>query len=40
MKKEDLYDYDRIPITKKMKRLYRMADLFAYPVTLKYKGER
>jgi hypothetical protein len=40
MKKEDLYDYDRIPITKKLKRWYRMADNFAYPVTLKYKGEK
>lgn len=29
-----------IPLTKKMKRWFRMADLFAYPVTLKYKGER
>jgi hypothetical protein len=25
---------------KKLKRYYRLADLFAYPVTLKYKGER
>ena len=40
MKKEDVYEYQRIPITKKMKRWFRMADLFAYPVTLKYKGER
>lgn len=25
---------------KKLKKYYRLADLFAYPVTLKYKGER
>lgn len=36
----DLYVQQEIPLTKKMKRWFRMADLFAYPVTLKYKGER
>lgn len=40
IKNEDVYEYRRIPIMKKLKRYYRLTDLFANPVSLKYKGER
>lgn len=35
-----LYKYTRIPPVKQFKRLFRRMDIYALPITLRYKGEK
>ena len=35
-----LYEYKKIPITKQVKRLCRRMDLYALPITFRYKAEK
>ncbi|CDW77920.1 UNKNOWN [Stylonychia lemnae] len=40
IKGQDVYEYRRIPLNKKCKKLFRQADFYANPITLRYKGEK
>eukprot|EP00347_Sterkiella_histriomuscorum_P022902 403336727 len=40
IRKEDVYEYTRIPLKKRCKRIFRQADFYANPITLRYKGEK
>jgi len=37
---EQIYEYKSIPITKRLKGLFRLIDFYALPVTLRHKGQK
>ena len=39
-KDPELYSYQEIPLMKRLKRLFRALDLYALPITLRYKMEK
>ena len=39
-KDPELYSYSEIPLMKRFKRLFRALDLYALPITLRYKMEK
>jgi hypothetical protein len=39
-KDPELYSYEEIPLMKRLKRIFRALDLYALPITLRYKMEK
>ena len=35
-----LFDIERVPIMKRIKKLFRKVDIYALPITLRYKSEK